>query len=305
MVHATILNNRGMIKLSGTDKAPFLQGLVTNDALKVNTDQAIFAALLSPQGKFQYDLFIVACQDADGQDVWFIDCERAQVDTLLKRLSLYKLRSNVTIENVSDQFNVCAVFGSKSAENFDLPVQKGVAKCTNGGVVFIDPRLVEMGVRVIFPQDKINMFLNDLKIPMFPFEDYEYHRIKLGVPDGSRDVLIDKGILLECGFDELNAIDWQKGCYMGQELTARTRYRGLVRKRLVPVHISGEVPAYQASISQDAIEVGELRSTSKDWGIAMIRVEALHKPLPFLCGGATLTPHIPHWVCLPSLDGAE
>jgi hypothetical protein len=275
MTQATILNNRGVLKLSGKDKAPFLQGLITNDVHKILPNQPIYAALLSPQGKFQYDLFISQIQDD-----WYIDCDLDRADMLLKRLSLYKLRSDVTLGNVSDQFVVGVMWGIDGS----------------------DPRLMELGSRIILSKDKVASFFESEGYHVTSFEEYDYHRIKLGVPDGERDVLIDRGILLECGFDELNAIDWQKGCFMGQELTARTRYRGLVRKRLVPVHILGVAPAYQTPIFQGEHEVGELRSAQNDWGIAMIRNEALHKSLPFTCGGATVTPHIPQWMHLPSLD---
>jgi len=305
MIQATTLPNRGILKISGKDRVSFLQGLITNDVTKITPDQAIYAALLSPQGKFQYDLFIASVL-VDGEEVWLMDCDRDRADALMKRLSLYKLRSDVTIENVSDCFIVSALFGSGALAKLGVS-QPGLARAVQGGAMFVDPRLVDLGARSIVPINKSEAFWDhwEIKDNFTPFEDYECHRIKLGIPDGSRDVLVDRGILLECGFDELNALDWNKGCYMGQELTARTRYRGLVRKRLVPVHIRGEIPPYQTPILQEGGEVGELRSTAQDWGIAMIRLEALHKSLPFSCESATLTLHIPHWMCLPSLDGEK
>jgi len=125
--------------------------------------------------------------------------------------------------------------------------------------------------------------------------------LKLGIPDGNRDVIVDRGILLECGFEELNAIDWNKGCYVGQELTARTRYRGLVRKRLIPVCIQGQTPGFQSPVLQNGLEVGEMRTVKGEWGIAMIRLEALSKPQSFHAGSATLIPHLPEWMKLPAL----
>jgi folate-binding protein YgfZ len=301
MTQATILTNRGVLKISGKDRAAFLQGLITNDVNKITQEQGIYAALLSPQGKFQYDLFIVACQGMSGQDVWLMDCDRDRANMLLKRLSLYKLRSEVTIENVSDHFAVAT-----SWESYGLsPSQVVLAKPLDEGCGFTDPRLTELGARYILPVENMNIFFESQGIILTSYENYDYHRIKLGIPDGNRDVLVDRGILLECGFDELNAIDWNKGCYMGQELTARTRYRGLVRKRLMPVHIEGDIPPYQTPIFQNGVEVGEMRSTAQDWGIAMMRLEALHKSLPFSCGSATVSPHVPQWMCLPSLDHEE
>jgi folate-binding protein YgfZ len=220
----------------------------------------------------------------------------------MKRLSLYKLRSEVTLENVCDQFAVLAVWGYSSVlDTLGLSAIPGGARPLKEGCAFVDPRLVELGARIILPQDKIQNFYESAGITFTSFDDYDFHRLKMGVPDGSRDILIDRGVLLECGLDELNAIDWNKGCYMGQELTARTRYRGLVRKRLIPVHIQGETPAFQSPVFQGSADVGEMRTATKDQGIAILRLEALSKPLPFQCGSATLTPHIPHWMRLPSL----
>jgi folate-binding protein YgfZ len=301
MTQGLLLPNRGVLKISGKDRADFLQGLITNDVDKITPEKGIYAALLSPQGKFQYDLIIVAFKDSSGDEVWLMECDRDRADALLTRLSLYKLRSEVVLENVSDFFSVYVVWDG----GYGNPSRVGQTKLLDGGVGFVDPRSTELGARFIFSQDKAHDFFETHEISLTSFEDYDLHRIKLGVPDGSRDVLIDRGILLECGFDELNAIDWGKGCYMGQELTARTRYRGLVRKRLIPVHIHGETPPFQSPILQDNREVGELRSTQKDWGIAMLRLEALHKSLPFSCGNATVTPHIPEWMCLPSLTDEE
>jgi folate-binding protein YgfZ len=303
MTYAAVLPNRGVLRVTGKDRATFLQGLITNDVGKISLEQGIYAALLSPQGKFQYDLFITACTDAEGQEAWLIDCDRDRAECLLKRLSLYKLRSDVSIENVCGQFAVLAIWGHSGVlDTLGLRGVPGAAKPLKEGSVFVDPRLVELGARIILPQDNIQNFYESAGITFTAFDNYDFHRLEAGVPDGSRDILIDRGVLLECGFDELNAIDWNKGCYMGQELTARTRYRGLVRKRLIPVRVQGETPAFQSLILQDGAEVGELRTVTKERGIAMLRLEALSKPLPFQCSSATLTPHIPHWMCLPSLN---
>jgi folate-binding protein YgfZ len=310
MTQATLLTHRGILKISGKDRAAFLQGLITNDVNKISEEQAIYAALLSPQGKFQYDLFLSACKDSHGQEVWMMECDRDRADALQKRLSLYKLRAEVTVENISNDYSVYAIYGSNDLNKLAISSKLGAAKPMEGVVVFVDPRLLELGIRVHVPLDKAENFLKTLDIDLLPFEEYDRHRLKLGIPDGPRDVLIDKGILLESGFDELNAIDWQKGCYMGQELTARTRYRGLIRKRLIPVKIQfgqtqGEMPTCQSPVFQEGVEVGEMRSVVKEWGIAMIRLEALRKSLPFSCGDATVTPHIPPWMCLPSSTDEE
>ena len=283
MTQATVLSNRGVCRIRGKDKLAFLQGLITNDVNKITTDQAIYAALLSPQGKFQYDLFIIA--SAADDDAWLIDCDRDRAELLIKRLSLYKLRSDVTLENMSDTHTVLAVWG-------DVVPQEGIA--------FPDPRLSAFGSRMIVPTESVPEICHQASLTLTPFDDYDLYRLTWGIPDGSRDIVVDRGVILECGFDELNAIDWNKGCYMGQELTARTRYRGLIRKRLLPVRIEGGAPAFQAPIMQDDIEVGDMRTTLKGHGIAMIRLEALQKPLPFSCKDATVIPYVPDWMALPA-----
>lgn len=304
MIYATHLPTRGLLRLTGKDRAAFLQGLVTNDVEKITPDHTIYAALLSPQGKFQYDLFIGAHHEE-----WLMDCDggpnQERIEALLKRLSLYKLRSDVTLENISDAWDVGALWGLKALETLNLPPKPGATKALEGGLIFVDPRLAELGARVILPTAKMADFWKTVEATPTPFEDYDLHRLKLGIPDGGRDVLVDRGILLECGFDELNALDWHKGCYMGQELTARTRYRGLIRKRLVPVHIQGRTPPFETPIIQDGTEVGEMRTAIQDWGLAMLRLEALSKPLPFECGSALLIPQIPNWMCLPPMETGE
>lgn len=303
MPQGAFLLNRGVLRITGKDRIPFLQGLVTNDVRKITQGQAIYAALLSPQGKFQYDFFIVACQNQNGEEAWLIDCERDRADMLLKRLSLYKLRSEVTIENISEQWKVLALFGPQVFAEVGFSEQLGAAQSIKDGVVFTDPRLQEMGMRSILPVDQADLFFENQGIHIVNFEAYDLHRLRQGIPYGSREVGIDRGILLECGFDELNAIDWNKGCYMGQELTARTRYRGLVRKRLIPVNIQGEAAALETPILQGEADVGDIRTTLQGWGMAMIRLEALSKPSPLTWGEATLTAHVPHWMRLPSFHG--
>ncbi|HTT80545.1 MAG TPA: tRNA-modifying protein YgfZ, partial [Stellaceae bacterium] len=131
------------------------------------------------------------------------------------------------------------------------------------------------------------------------FAAYDRHRLALGVPDGSRDLVPEKSILLEAGFDELNGVDWQKGCYVGQELTARTKYRGLVKRRLFPVEIAGAPPAPGAIISANGHEAGEMRSSQGGLGLALLRLDAVAEGGRLEVEGATLTPFRPHWMRLP------
>lgn len=266
------LPHRTVIQLSGADKVSFLQGLVTNDVSKIDKESPLYTAFLTPQGKFLFDLFIFQVDDN-----WWIDCERERAKELIKRLTLYKLRSQIELLDLSVSYRVFAQW----KETF-----------TGNGIAINDPRLPQLGQRIYLETGQESL----------PLSTYDAHRLSLGVPDGSRDIPIDKGIILECGFDELHAIDWNKGCYMGQELTARTRYRGLVRKRLLPVLIEGNAPEPYTSIFLNEKEVGEMRSSADGYGLALLRLENIRDTLPALkCSEATLKPYVPTWMQLPDI----
>ncbi len=275
-----VLPHRGVIAVSGEDRVAFLQGLISNDVTKVAPTKAIWAALLTPQGRFLNDMFVV---DA-GFGTLLLETERERAPVLARKLALYKLRSKVTIEDRSAAMEVAAVFGPGAEKHNAVP----------SALSYVDPRLPALGVRVLCPAGQAAKLLG---LPEAPLAEYEALRLSLGVPDGSRDLPVEKAILLESGFDELNGIDWDKGCYMGQELTARTKYRGLVRKRLFPVQVEGPLPAPGTAIERDGQEVGEIRSGSGDRAIAMLRLEALDGPLT--AGGARIRPHKPDWMRLP------
>jgi folate-binding protein YgfZ len=150
-----------------------------------------------------------------------------------------------------------------------------------------------LGVRLIVPRD---VAMSALGFAPADESVYDRLRLSLGVPDGSRDLVIEKSILLEAGFDELNGIDWQKGCYVGQELTARTRYRGLIKKRLMPVAVDGPLPAPDSIILLGGVEAGEMRSGRDGIGLALLRLEAVEDGRPLTAGDARLTPQRPEWM---------
>lgn len=269
----THLAHRSLLRLSGPDKIPFLQGLVTNDVTKISYQHPLYAAFLTPQGKFLNDLFIIETIDGD----WLIDSENA--NDLLKRLSLYKLRSNIVLTDLKETYSVYAVWG-------DVAPPKDIT--------IADPRLPHLGQRWYVPSDVI------FTMPLSPLEDYDRHRILLGVGDGSRDVPVQKGVILEHNFNELGAIDWKKGCYMGQELIARTHYRGEIRKRLLPVKIEGPAVPYGATIlDAQGEEVGEMRTSVNDHGLAMLRLSIFDtQPVELKVGQTILKP----WIALTNLS---
>lgn len=263
MTKIAALPARAVIAVTGEDRVEFLQGLVSNDVAAAGPDRAAWAALLTPQGKWLADFFIFS----DGERL-LLDCERAQLPMLLQRLSRYRLRSRVAL-NDADLLVFVAWDGKPEV----------------AGIVAPDPRLPEAGWRVLTANPIV---------PSASGADWDQHRLGLGLPDGSRDMESEKSVLLEAGFDELNGVSWTKGCYMGQELTARTKYRGLVKRRLVPVRIDGEVPAPGAPLLTDGREVGTMRSASGDRGMALVRLEALESVLN--SNGTTITPLVPGWM---------
>lgn len=270
MTQVARLTDRGVIEVSGADRSAFLQGLVSNDVSLSVPERAVWAALLTPQGKWLADFFIFA--DADRL---LLDCERGQVPALLQRLGRYRLRADVTLSDRSDALCVYVAWG-------------GPAGDVSGAICAPDHRLPEAGWRILSP--------SPLDTDATEAE-WDQHRLALGLPDGSRDLEPDKTVLLEAGFDELGGISWSKGCYMGQELTARTKYRGLVKRRLVPVRLDGPAPASGSPITSEGGEVGTMRSSRGDIGLALLRIEALSAEL--LCCGIRLTPKIPDWMRLP------
>jgi folate-binding protein YgfZ len=279
----SLLPHRSVIAVGGPDRVEFLQGLISNDTTKAKADRAIWAALLTPQGRFLNDMFVID----GGNDTLLLETERERAAGLAKRLSMYKLRSKVTVEDRGQTLEVAVAFGADAATT--LPIA--------GAVAFADPRLPGLGIRVIAPAGTAAALLQSHGFAAAPSHVYDTLRLELGVPDGSRDLTVEKALLLESGFDELNGVDWQKGCYMGQELTARTKYRGLVRKRLFPVRIEGPLPAPGAAIHLDGQEVGEIRSGSGNRAIAMLRVEAIRGALT--AEDARIVPEVPLWMRLP------
>jgi folate-binding protein YgfZ len=210
---------------------------------------------------------------------------------------MFKLRSKVEIADATQDFAVAALTGAEAAGRFGLSGTAGEAKPWEGGAVFVDPRLAAVGLRAILPRGRIAGALAAAGFKSGSAEEYERLRLSLGLPDGSRDMPVEKAILLENGLDELNGIDWNKGCYMGQELTARTKHRGLVRKRVLPVAIDGPKPEPGTPVMAGDKEAGEMLSAIDGLGLAMLRLEFLEQAgHPALtAGSARLTPKKPDW----------
>ncbi len=281
------LGQRGLIAVSGTDARSFLQALISTDVEKVSPDRAIYGALLTPQGKFLHDFFIA---ELDGR--LLMDCDADRQDDLLRRLTMYRLRAEIELESVSGGFTVAALMNGADGE-------PGAARPLGGGVAFVDPRLAALGERAILPADQARSVLEGTGLEEATFEDYERLRISLGVPDAARDLIVEKSLLLESNFEELNGVDFEKGCYVGQEVTSRTKHRGLVRKRLFRVDVTGALPPAGTAVKLGEANAGIMCGGLGHSGLALLRLEQVAEAdgagQPLLAGGAEIKPVRPDW----------
>lgn len=240
-----------ILRISGPDKLDFLQGLITADLTKLTPTLPLYGALLSAQGRYLFDFIIYMMKDD-----YLLEVDNDRLDALQKKLSLYKLRAQVTL-SPDETLGVYALFDG--LKHPPLPH------------LYPDPRLPELGWRLIGPKG-----ITLPETTPVSHEVYDLYRLKLGIPDGERDMPLDKAIPLECGLDELHAISWTKGCYLGQELTSRTKYTGIVRKRLMLVTcLKGMLPEPDTELMWQGQKIGVMRSHTQNHGLALIRLEFL------------------------------
>jgi folate-binding protein YgfZ len=272
--HCTRLSDRTVIRIGGADRVRFLQGLVTADIAALGPNDAAWGACLTPQGRWQADFFVLAHPD---DACLLLDCATPQAEALRTQLLRFRLRADVTIDLTG--LSVHALWGA-ATDSVD-----GETLLENA-LSYRDPRLDNAGWRLIDapPDTRANA----------TEQDYALHRLALGLPDGAQDCEEGRTLAAEANMDLLGGIAWDKGCYMGQEVTARMRYRALVKRRLVPVASTAPLPAPGTPIEQNGVEVGTLRSSQDHLGLAMLKVGLPAAPL--LCAGHTLTARPPAWL---------
>ncbi|MBE7638546.1 folate-binding protein [Sneathiella sp. P13V-1] len=249
------LDDRSLLKISGDDRTDFLQNLISNDLGQLSADKAIYSALLTPQGKFLFDFFLM-----DFGDYLLLDCEKSRSADLIKRLTMYKLRSAVEIEDISDALSVFGIFDKNPGSDITPPDNLD-------GKLVADPRLSALGYRLYTSGSSID------HLEEADEGAYRHHRFALGVPEGSEDIQPEKNFLLEANFEELNGVSFSKGCYIGQELTARTKFRAKIKKRLFKFEYDGDLSAGDL-ISSNEKEIAKVVSFSKPYGLAMTRLDA-------------------------------
>lgn len=258
------LHHRTVIRIAGADRMKFLQGLVTNDVAKTQAGQAVYAMLLTPQGKFLHEMLLVPLEDA-----LLLDVDAEGVEALLKRLTLYTLRADVQL-GLAPEY---AVYASIA------PQAVSVEAMGERSVRYADPRHLALGARLLLHANDAAAHMPD---SVASLEAYDAVRLTLGVPDGVRDMIPDKDFPLACGVEALHGVDFHKGCYVGQEVTARSKHRGTLRKALLPVHAEeGQMlPAFGTAITtQDGRTAGELRSSCGRYGLAMLKLEMVGEGL--------------------------
>jgi len=266
--HAIHLTDRGVVEVAGPDAASFLQGLITNDVARVETERAAYAALLTPQGKIIYD-FIVA-RSPDGG--FWLDCVKTHASDLAARFKKYKLRAKVTLADRSDDLAV-----------FALSARPKVV----AAIAFEDPRLGDLGLRAIVPASDIQALQGE-GFDLRDKAEYDARRLALGVPDAATDIPPETLFPLDCNFEELHGVDFDKGCYVGQELTARMKHRATARRRMLPVSANVALPPAGTPLIVGATEVGELKGSFGTHGMALIRLDRLGEAREATADGATV-----------------
>jgi folate-binding protein YgfZ len=281
---AALLPDRGVAKVSGEDARHFLNGLLTADIGKLTPDRAAFAALLTPQGKIIVDCIVAEAPAKDGGG-FFLDCPSALASTLVGKLNFYKLRAKVVVADLSESLGILAAWGASVSTEY--------------GLCYADPRLAALGFRVIVPKPLATEAAADLGAERVEAEVYEAHRIALGVPRGGLDFTYGDAFPHETDMDQLNGVDFAKGCYVGQEVVSRMEHRGTARTRVVPIAYEGFAPDAGAPVTASEKSVGTLGSTANGRGLAMLRLDrvddAMATDQPLVSGNATLRLVKPDW----------
>jgi folate-binding protein YgfZ len=284
-----LLPDRGVVKVAGDDAGKFLNGLLTVDIATVAPGRARFTALLTPQGKIIVD-FIIAAADPAAGGGYFLDCPRALAPALVQRLNFYKLRAKVIVEDLSEVLGVMALWDGSG---------KGQGLC------YPDPRLSVLGMRCMLAPHRAKDAARGLGAELVDAGDYDAHRIALGVPRGGSDFMYDDAFPHEADMDQLGGVDFDKGCFVGQEVVSRIEHRGIARTRVVPVAFEGPPPEAGVAVMAGDSTLGMMGSGSGDIGrgLAALRLDraadAMTDGKRLIAGGIEIRPVKPPWATFP------
>ena len=287
-----ILEDRAILYINGLDCKDFLQNLVSNNINKVSDESSCFASLLTPQGKFLYEFIVIKHKSG-----YFIDCEKSQSEEIFKQLNLYKIRSKVEILNLSNEFVVASfgyekylsIEGSKDILGFTFKYREDP--------IILDPRNKNLGARLIINLEKLYLSLKKLELKDDKIENYYIQSHKLGIVPKNLNKLKNKLFGIECNFEELNAIDFKKGCYVGQENTARIKLKNKLSKRLLPIEIIDGKLSEDETIYYNDVEIGKIL-INDDYPFALIKYsnENFNKDFTFKCKNGSFKIFIPDWL---------
>jgi folate-binding protein YgfZ len=275
--NAALLSDRAVVLVAGPAARSFLQGLITNDIDKAKSGDAIHAGLLTPQGKILFDFFVVPAGDG-----FLLEIAKANAAELALRLGFYKLRAQVEIAE-DPSFTIAAAWGEPDS-------------LADGAIAYADPRLPALGHRILLPAGPS---LGNLGCALTGEDEYHAHRIALGVPEGGRDYAFGDVFPHEAMFDQLAGVDFNKGCFVGQEVVSRMEHRGTARKRIVGVEGEGPLPPSGTDITAGGASIGTLGSVSGSSGLALLRLdraeEAKAAGVPLRAGEVIVALRIPAW----------
>ncbi|HIC11148.1 MAG TPA: folate-binding protein [Candidatus Pelagibacter sp.] len=287
-----ILEDRGILFVNGFDAKEFLQNLVTNDINKVDNSNSCFASLLTPQGKFLFDFLIVKHKNG-----YFIDCEKKQADNLFKKFNIYKFRSKVEITNLSNEFVIAAFSYEKFMSFKESKDILGYTFKYREDPILLDPRHKKLGGRLIINLEKLYLSLKKLDLKSSEPNEYYNFSHELGIPQRDMDKLSDKLFGIECNFEELNGIDFKKGCYVGQENTSRIKLRNKLSKRLLPIQLIKGNLEEGASIFNNKNEVGKvLINNDQPFGLIKYLSDHFNHEAEFRSENAIFKIKKPDWI---------
>jgi len=290
---AVVDDTREVVRIAGEEAGCFLQGLLTVDVETVTPARTRYGALLTPQGKLFAELVIWR----DETHTFLLDVPAERREALVQRLRVYRLRAHVEIE--PDPSWKVVVIPQAAPDRFGLDKAPGAARAgPEGSRIAVDPRLAALGVRALVPLGREAEFRARFDLTEGEVADWRAHRLALGVPEGPGELEWERILALEANLAALGGVDFDKGCYVGQEVTARMRYRARPKKRLLPVRIGGETAVPVPVVDAGGREVGVLRAREGDRGLALLRIEPLSRPEshPLRAGSAVVTPFWPDWL---------
>jgi len=288
------LEDRGFIQVNGAEAKDFLQNIVTNDIEKVTSNSTVFSSILTPQGKYLFEFFILKLKDG-----YLVECEKKSTAEIIKLLNFYKLRSKADFIDLTEKYVAAVISLEKFKEINSSSLSKGSTVSYRDDPVYIDPRNDKLGAKIITKLENLHLAIKKLNLKIYEKEKYYNKSFQLGIPQINLDRLKNKIFGIENNLDELNGIDFKKGCYVGQENTSRIKLRNKLRRRILPVQeITGKISINDIIKYKDA-EIGKIM-INKPYSFALVKVvdpdlKEFHDA-ELLCGNSKVKILKPDWI---------